>query len=179
MSELILIAGGARSGKSSFAENLCKELGSRKLYVATAPVLDDEMRFRVAKHQQQRKSDNWDTVEEELDLLGVIKSPGDYDVVLIDCLTLWLNNLLFAAEQAGGTDLSEEKISELCSEIIRSCQEASSHVVMVINEVGLGIVPENRLARLFRDLSGRCSQTIAAAADRVYFTSCGIPLRLK
>lgn len=175
MAQVVLVTGGARSGKSSFAETLAKTSGVSKAYLATAPVLDEEMAARVAKHRELRSGDGWTTVEEPFDLAGAInRCSGSYDVVLIDCLTLWINNLLYRDEQ---TD--EAAVKRLCDELKNACDRFDGTVVMVINEVGLGIVPDNPLSRRFRDLSGRCSQSIAAWADRVFLICCGLPLQLK
>ncbi|UDQ97713.1 bifunctional adenosylcobinamide kinase/adenosylcobinamide-phosphate guanylyltransferase [Lentisphaerota bacterium WC36G] len=192
MAEIFLITGGARSGKSCFAEGLADKLFcdfeknhdsiSRKAYIATAVVFDDEMRERVRKHQEQRATHNWVTFEEQLNLAKKLEEcqKNNFKVILVDCLTLWINNLLFDAEQKNQV-FTEEMMVENVQNIIKVCEKAPKDfkIIFVINEVGLGIVPENKLARIFRDLSGRCSQTLAKYADNVYFVSCGIPLQLK
>lgn len=179
MKKVILITGGARSGKSAFSENMAKSLGGSKAYIATAPVMDDEMAARVAKHRDQRAGHGWTTIEEQLDLAGKIENcAGKYDVILVDCLTLWINNLLYRAELDGGT-VEETDIKKLCDELEVACALFNGSVIFVINEVGLGIVPENPLSRRFRDLSGRCSQSIAQWADQVTLVCCGLPMHLK
>ncbi len=178
MAEIILISGGCRSGKSKYAEKLTQQSGSKILYIATAPVFDLEMQKRIEQHQQARAGKGWDTIEEELDLNTVFINNINYNGVLVDCLTLWINNLMYHYEKQGIT-INEAIITDKVNEFLTTLNKLNLRVVLVINEVGMGIIPENPLARLFRDLSGRCSQLIAQAADQVYFMSCGIPLKLK
>jgi adenosylcobinamide kinase/adenosylcobinamide-phosphate guanylyltransferase len=140
--------------------------------------MDEEMARRVERHQQQRKNDGWTTIEEELDLAGMIRQSVQYDTVLVDCLTLWINNLMHYAERAGGA-ISEERMLEICEKLKLACMAHSGNIIFVINEVGLGIVPDNPQSRLFRDLSGRCSQEIARFAAKVTLVTCGNPLVLK
>jgi adenosylcobinamide kinase/adenosylcobinamide-phosphate guanylyltransferase len=175
MANITLVTGGARSGKSGYSETLAKKFTGSRAYIATSPVVDDEMAKRVALHQEQRKHDGWVTIEEEVDLIGAIRQASSFDTILVDCLTLWINNLIFHSE----TKLSEADIKQQCIELEDACAEYSGNIIFVINEVGMGIVPDNPLARQFRDLSGRCSQTIAGFADSVILMSCGLPLTLK
>ncbi len=178
MAEIILISGGCRSGKSRYAEELTQQSGSKILYIATAPVFDLEMQKRVELHQQARAGKGWDTIEEELDLNTIFKNNINYNGILVDCLTLWINNLMYHYEKQDIT-INEAIITDKVREFLTTLNYLNLRVVLVINEVGMGVVPENPLTRLFRDLSGRCSQLIAQAADQVYFMSCGIPLKLK
>ncbi len=178
MAEIILVTGGCRSGKSNYAEKRVCEIGGDKLYIATAPVLDSEMADRVAKHQQNRKHAGWITIEEELDLNSVFQNNPNFDSFLVDCLTLWINNLMFDCEKSQ-QQINEEFISKKTHEMLQILADISARVVLVINEVGMGVVPENHLARLFRDLSGRCAQIIAQNANEVILMSCGLPLKLK
>ncbi len=178
MANVILVTGGARSGKSGYAEKLAKSFPEPRAYIATAPVIDQEMAARVARHKEQRKFDGWDTIEEELDLAGALGNAAAYDTVLVDCLTLWINNLMYAAEQCDNT-VSEDDIYHKCMQFKDACNCFNGNIIFVINEVGMGIVPDNPMSRNFRDLSGRCSQTIAAFANKVVFVSCGLPLVLK
>jgi adenosylcobinamide kinase / adenosylcobinamide-phosphate guanylyltransferase len=164
---LTLVLGGARSGKSRHAEHLVTGLPPPWIYVATAEALDDEMAARIAEHRARRDR-RWRTVEAPRDLARTIDGT-DGAPVLVDCLTLWLTNLMLA-----DADL-ETEISRLEDALGR----ASGPVVLVANEVGLGIVPDNALARRFREAAGRLNQRIAARADRVVMMVAGIPLEVK
>ena len=117
-------------------------------------------------------------MEEPVDLVQQLHDAGRYDTVLIDCLTLWVNNLLFEAAEKG-RELDEERVSEETDKVIESAREHPGDVILVTNEVGLGIVPDNKLARVYRDLIGRCNQCVGLAADRVFLVTCGIPLQIK
>ncbi|QSH41816.1 bifunctional adenosylcobinamide kinase/adenosylcobinamide-phosphate guanylyltransferase [Lentisphaerota bacterium ZTH] len=178
MAEVYLITGGARSGKSAYSERLAQELSAPRNYIATAPVLDAEMRDRVKHHQMLRAGANWHTIEEQLDIAAAIQQVKSGETILVDCLTLWINNLMFAAERAS-QQLEESDIIELCRELQQVCGAHCGRIIFVINEVGLGIVPDNPASRKFRDLSGRCSQAIAGFADHVILVACGLPLKLK
>ena len=164
-----LVLGGARSGKSAYAERLLAEHGGTRIYVATAEARDAEMAARIADHQARRGA-AWTTLEAPLDLLETLHShcrPGH--AVLVDCLTLWLSNLMGAAR-----DVALET-----ARLAAALPTLEGRTVFVANEVGLGIVPENALARRFRDEAGRLNQAIAQAADRVVFVAAGLPLTLK
>jgi adenosylcobinamide kinase/adenosylcobinamide-phosphate guanylyltransferase len=165
---LTLVLGGARSGKSRFAEDLLTRLPAPWLYIATAQALDDEMQARIA-HHRARRPDGWETVEVPLDLAPALDAVAQGRPVLIDCLTLWLSNLLLA-----GRDV-EAETDRLAATLAR----ARGPWVVVANEVGLGIVPDNPLARRFRDAAGRLNQRAAAAADRVVLTVAGLPVEVK
>jgi adenosylcobinamide kinase/adenosylcobinamide-phosphate guanylyltransferase len=176
VSEIILITGGARSGKSRHAQQLAESLSGKRLFVATCPVTDEEMGQRIERHRLDRQEAGWQTVEETVNLVQVLKDNSEYEVVLIDCLTLWINNLLFTD---GANELSEEMVSSKVHKVVEACAARAGVVIMVTNEVGMGIVPENPLARRYRDLAGRCNQEVAAAADKVVMTTCGIPTSIK
>jgi adenosylcobinamide kinase/adenosylcobinamide-phosphate guanylyltransferase len=178
MAILTLISGGVRSGKSACAEKIAISLPGSRAYIATCPVIDAETETRIARHRERRAADNWTTFEEETELAAAIRRASAHDIVLIECLTLWINNLMWRAEQRGGR-MYEDDITKACREVLLACAEHPGHIIMVINEVGLGVIPENAAARQFCDLSGRCAQTVAAASDNVIFTSCGLPLVLK
>lgn len=165
----ILILGGARSGKSRLAEELAESVPGQRIYVATGQGLDDEMRERIAHHQAARGS-LWETREVPLDLVGAIeRETGIGRAVLVDCLTLWLSNVLHA-----GRDPDHE--ADLLAEGVR---RAAGPLVLVSNEVGLGIVPATPLGRSFRDAQGRLNQRMAAVCDAVIFVVAGCPIRVK
>ena len=177
MSKTIYITGGARSGKSVFAEKLALEFDSPLCYLATAQALDSEMAGRVKLHSE-RRGEQWHTLEEPLDLSRALQEcDGRYQVILVDCITLWLSNLLFAYESLEG-DI-EERIMADVQQLADTLRGMTTPVILVSNEVGMGIVPENALARLYRDIAGKANQLLAAAADEVHVVISGIPLRLK
>lgn len=174
--QLILVIGGARSGKSSYAEQRIRQMSEKRLYVATAPVCDEEMAARVRHHQEIRSRDGWLTIEEQIDLSSALRQANEWgmEAILIDCMTLWINNLLYRNEH-----LSENDFLTLCRDFLKVMRSQPASVAVVINEVGLGLVPESHLSRTFRDFSGRCAQQIAAEADEVIFLVAGIPTRIK
>jgi adenosylcobinamide kinase / adenosylcobinamide-phosphate guanylyltransferase len=166
---LTLVLGGARSGKSRYGETLVEKAAARALYLATAEARDSEMAARI-RHHRARRGERWTTIEEPLVLTDRLVTEARPDrPILIDCLTLWLANLMEA-----GRDIEAESKA-----LVASLSRLAGPVVFIANEVGLGIVPENALARAFRDHAGRLNQTIAAAADRVIFVAAGLPLILK
>ncbi|BCS55221.1 bifunctional adenosylcobinamide kinase/adenosylcobinamide-phosphate guanylyltransferase [Geobacter sp. SVR] len=177
MARIIYISGGTRSGKSTFAEKLALEFGAPLCYLATAQSLDSEMDERIGKHQQ-RRGPEWQTVEEPLHLSRALTCcDGAYHGILVDCLTLWLSNLLLLDENPGWE--TEERILEEVRRLADTLRDMTTPVIIVSNEVGMGIVPEHRLGRLFRDLAGQANQMVAAAADEAWLVASGIPLRLK
>ena len=178
MGEVILVTGGSRSGKSAYAQKVAETLAGPRLFVATCPLIDDEMRERIRKHQKERQASDWQTIEETVDLAGAVSDGRDYQVMLVDCLTLWVNNLMYEAQREG-REITEEDISHLCRELLAVCAELNSTVIFVTNEVGMGIVPDSPTSRKYRDLAGRCNQIIAAGADTVTLVTCGLPLHLK
>lgn len=165
--ELALVLGGARSGKSRFAEGLLARHAPPWLYVATAEAGDAEMVTRIAAHKARRGTD-WMTREAPRDLVGALAEPGDRPV-LVDCLTLWLSNLM----------LADAAIDAEIARLEQALERARAPVVLVANEVGSGIVPDNALARRFRDLQGQLNQRLAARADRVVLVVAGLPLFVK
>lgn len=179
--ELIFVLGGARSGKSAFAEQLAKE-GGRVLYVATAEALDDEMRQRIDTHQRQRPAE-WDTMEEPLALPSALGSclrgndgGREYDTCLLDCLTLWISNQLLAKE---GDPDAEREILASAGELLEVYEQSPATWIVVSNEVGLSVVPPSPLGRTFRDIQGRVNQMFAARADRAYLLVAGLAMDLK
>jgi adenosylcobinamide kinase/adenosylcobinamide-phosphate guanylyltransferase len=173
-----LITGGCRSGKSRHAQRLAEKAGKRRLFIATAPVLDEDMERRVARHREMRRDRGWETREETLRLADCLRRADGYDVVLCDCLTLWVSNLQFAASEKGVT-LDEKEIERRAGEVCTAARAVSGRVIFVTNEVGMGIVPAGEVSRRFRDLAGRCNQEIAAAADSVILVVSGLPIPLK
>jgi adenosylcobinamide kinase / adenosylcobinamide-phosphate guanylyltransferase len=169
--QVILVGGGSRSGKSAFALKAARALGRRRLFIATAEARDDEM-YRRIEHHRQARGEDFHTVEEPLTICGVLEREVGYDVVVIDCLTLWLSNLLMEAR------LDEEILRRIDELTLGLCQR-QRHAVVVTNEVGLGLVPETPLGRRFRDLAGMAHQRLASLADAVYFGTLGVMLRIK
>lgn len=178
MARIIVVTGGSRSGKSAYAQKIAESLSPPRTYIATAPVTDEEMEARIRKHRKAREASRWTTVEESVDLGGAIGAAGRSGVILVDCLTLWIGNLLYREEKGGGV-LTEETIDEKCREVLRASAGLCSTVIFVTNEVGMGIVPDNVLSRRFRDFAGRCNQIMAAGADTVIFMVSGQPMQLK
>jgi adenosylcobinamide kinase / adenosylcobinamide-phosphate guanylyltransferase len=166
----VLILGGARSGKTGFAERLAMRAGETPLYLATAQALDAEMRDRVRLHQQQRQK-RFATLEEPIALTTALKAAArEHDVILVDCLTLWITNLLGSSHDVA------QAVEELAMTLPTI---ESSRVILVSNEVGLGIVPDNPLARTFRDLAGAAHQRLAQICTDVHFVVAGLPMTLK
>lgn len=166
---LTLVLGGARAGKSRHAEAMIEATGRAALYLATAEAGDAEMAARIAAHRARRDA-RWTTIEEPLALLDVLRREGrEGRPILVDCLTLWLSNLMLA-----GRDVAAET-----GALVAALPTLAGETVMVANEVGLGIVPDNALARAFRDHAGRLNREVAAAAQRVFFLAAGLPLVLK
>jgi adenosylcobinamide kinase/adenosylcobinamide-phosphate guanylyltransferase len=183
MSRLTLILGGARSGKSRYAQEMAaREAGERPVvFVATAQAGDDEMETRIARHQADRPA-HWRTVEEPLDVAGVLRREHDAGVILIDCLTFFVTNHFLSAGDAAHCDA--EVWDELGTEtavtlLLGAAREAAVPVIIVSNEVGLGLVPESALSRAWRDVAGRANQQAAAAADEVILMVAGLPLLIK
>jgi adenosylcobinamide kinase / adenosylcobinamide-phosphate guanylyltransferase len=178
MGKLVLVTGGTRSGKSGFAQNLAESLAGPRYFIATCPKVDPEMDGRIRRHQKARGDGEWLTIEEEVDLEGVFNKIHGSRVCLVDCLTLWVNNLHYREEMTEKI-LSEETMRNHCQKFIEQTKQYTGTTICVTNEVGMGIVPENASVRLYRDLVGCCNQVIAKAADEVILVTCGIPLILK
>ncbi len=164
---IVLVGGGSRSGKSRYALELAKQRGRRPAFIATAQALDGEMSDRIRQHRDER-GEAFVTIEEPFELARAIeRAAGSCDAIVVDCLTLWVSNLM----------LSEREIP--ADELIAAARAVPATVIFVSSEVGCGIVPENALARRFRDLAGGLNQRVAAAADKVYWMAFGIPLEVK
>ncbi len=169
---LSLILGAARSGKSRLAQQLAEAQGEPRLFVATGEAGDEEMAARIARHRRER-GEAWDTREAPLELAAAInQAQGRYRVILVDCLTLWLSNLFMR-------EPSEPELEEACQSLVEAAGRTRTPLILVSNEVGWGIVPDNPLARRFRDAAGSLHQNLAAAADLVVATMAGLPLILK
>ena len=171
MKNLIYLTGGARSGKSSFALQ-CADTYDRKAFLATAEAFDEEMQRRILKHKEER-GDGYYTIEEPLHIDRAISAmPGDIDVVIVDCLTVWAGNLMHAFD-------SDEVIMSYLERFMTVLKEPPCNVILVSNEVGMGIVPDNAMARKFRDITGIINQKTAAAATHAWLLCSGIPMKLK
>ena len=172
--KITFVIGGARSGKSSFALKQAEKIKGRKAYIATAQAFDEEMKERIEKHKKDRSKD-WDTFEEPLKVADALNEIANkYDAVVLDCLTLWLSNLMLKhldCNKEMDTLFSALKDSKL--------KTRDSKLLLVSNEVGLGIVPDNELARRFRDWAGILNQRVAEVADEVYLVTAGIPVKIK
>lgn len=165
-----LVLGGARSGKSAFAEKLALRYSLTPFYFATAQAFDAEMKDRISMHQISRKEDGWHTLEEPLDLAKFLMEHANPErIILVDCLTLWLSNLMMA----------ERSIEDESDTLANNVKNLNGPIIFVSNEVGQGIVPDNKLARDFRDHAGRLHQKIAKEVEAVYFVTAGLPRKLK
>lgn len=184
--KITLITGGARSGKSSYAEALAKSSNMPVAYVATAIAFDEGMKDRIKKHRESRPK-NWTTYEAYKDLYKIIGEMGkDHGTILLDCVTLMVTNLMFEHENLDWEHVAhktldeiEEGITKQFTSLLQEVREHGLWMILVTNEVGMGIVPENRLSQIFRDIAGRINQLIAKEADQVILTVSGIPLNIK
>lgn len=171
MANLILIGGGARSGKSRFAVQYAERLGSRRVFLATAEALDPEMHARITRHQMER-ADRFRTIDCPLKVPEAVLAESAADVILIDCLTLWITNLL-------GQGLSNDDILSAIDHLIESAVKVAGHVIVVTNEVGMGLVSLHELGRRFQDCTGWAHQRLARHASEIYLATLGCVLRLK
>lgn len=185
MGKIIFVTGGARSGKSSFAENYCIQNSDNLGYIATAEALDDEMEDRIEKHKFQR-GNNWKTYELPLGIeKTIIDIMNSHEYVLLDCITMYISNIMFK-EQIDFENISAKQTNEIeviinssILEILQQTKKSKGNLVVVSNELGLGIVPENKLSRIYRDYVGRANQICAKYADEVYFVVSSIPMKIK
>lgn len=179
MGKIFLVTGGARSGKSTFAEKFTLELGKGKAaYIATAQIFDSEMEYRVELHKKRRGIE-WTTYEAPFDADKIITAAAEkFDAILFDCVTIYLSNFL-CAENLDDEKNIYKNFSALIDGLIGAAKSSAAAVVFVSNEVGAGIVPENKLARIFRDLAGLANQKIAAQSDKVFLTVAGIAIDIK
>lgn len=180
MGRLLLVLGGARSGKSAYAQRLAQELGgTRVLFVATAQAWDAEMTQRIAQHQQERPA-AWQTLEAPHQVGQTITMYlGDAVVVLVDCLTLLVSNTILRLSESPDPAAAAAAVEAEVTALLQTCQGSAATCIVVSNEVGLGLVPDNPLGRLYRDLLGRANQRLAAQAEAVYFMVAGLPMDVK
>lgn len=185
MGKLIFVTGGARSGKSSFAEETVKTFGEQVVYIATSIPFDDDMKMRIKKHREQRP-DYWETIEAYKDLDKHLEGRLDAkSAVLLDCVTIMVTNLMFE-EEADWDAIQPEEVNEIekrigvqIEKLIHTIKNSPVPFVLVTNEVGLGVVPAYPWPRFFRDIAGRMNQVLGKAADEVYFCVSGIPMKIK
>jgi len=172
MGKIIFITGGARSGKSNLALGSAKKLGRRVAFIATGEAHDAEMKKRIALHKKSRPR-NWNTFEEPMELAGLVKKIGaKFDVLIIDCLTLLVSNLFLSGVKA-------QEIERMATVLCKEIKKTKADAVIISNEVGMGIVPDNALSREFRDIAGRVNQLVAAASDEAYAMFSGLSLKIK
>jgi adenosylcobinamide kinase / adenosylcobinamide-phosphate guanylyltransferase len=178
---LIFVLGGARSGKSHYAEQWAREHGQRVLFVATAQAFDDEMRERIAKHKQERPA-HWATLETPLNVAETLTQHpnlADYDTIVLDCMTLLASNALLTLPEDCTQETANEVILHETDALLAVYHTTSARWLIISNEVGMGIVPPYRLGRLYRDALGRANQRIAQTADEVLLLVAGLPWKLK
>jgi len=169
----MLVLGGARSGKSTFALDVCNRMQGMRYFLATAQAFDNEMEYRIKRHQEERGI-GWTTIEEAIDIVQKIRElDGDKTIILVDCLTLWLSNLYMKYES------DSDRIYQDIDKFAASLSQIKGRVVIVSNEVGMGIVPENKLARVYRDAAGTMNRKIAGVVQKVIITFAGLPMVLK
>lgn len=174
--QIILLLGGARSGKSHYAQQLAMELGGKALFVATGEALDEEMQARIAEHKKDRPQ-NWRTLEISTGIgNGIEKGIGDAGVVIIDCLTLLISNLL---HDEPDYPEAEKRVTSEINELIAVMDRLNASFIIVSNEVGMGIVPDNKLGRIYRDLLGKANQLLASHATEVYLMVACLPVQVK
>jgi len=177
--KLIFITGGARSGKSRFAEEAAGKTGKKVAYIATGQPKDNEMKARIQKHKDKRPT-NWQTFEEPIKVKALIDKLGlENEIIIIDCLTLLISNLLLRKQDLIGDEMWQEEVLSEIEKLAESAYKVPALVIIVSNEVGMGLVPDNPLGRFYRDILGRANNIIAWRADEVFLMVSGIPLKIK
>jgi len=174
MAEITLVTGGCRSGKSQFALEYSEKLEGKHIFVATCPIYDKEMKDRIDEHKAKRDPFKWKTIEEQINIDKVLSEFNNGEVVVIDCLTHWLTNLVYKKR-----NLHEYDIEKIMNKVLDVVEELNMNLIIVTNEVGMGLIPEDEEHRQFRDGLGKANQIIAGRAEHVYFVTCGIPLAIK
>lgn len=177
---IVFVVGGTRSGKSDFALKKALELAenNKKYFIATCPRIDDEISERISKHQLDRQGFDFITIEEQLHISSVLNTIDHGAIVLLDCMTLWINNMLYEASQKN-IEIDESEIAKLTLQLIEIARQKGITLISVSNEVGMGLVPSDEVTRKYRDLVGRSNAVMAAQSDEFYLVTCGIPLKLK
>lgn len=186
MSKIVLVTGGARSGKSTYAESYLKKTGNVIGYIATGVAFDIGMEDRIKKHIAARPSE-WETFEKPTNVYELIPEVSmKCDTVILDCITVMINNIMFERTDINWDkvgydviDIIEDNIQNQLSKLVAEIRKTDLNFVMVTNELGMGIVPENRLARIYRDIAGRANQYLGKISDEVYFVVSGIPMKIK
>ena len=179
MGKIVLVTGGARSGKSRFAERYAAKYGTRVAYIATAGIYDEEMAFRVKLHRERRPRE-WRTWEAPCDAHIALEEAGrDHDMILFDCLTLYISNILCSLEDISDSGENYRLVREQVGRLIDRAEKNPGTTLFVTNEVGAGIVPENQLSREYRDVAGIANQLMGRAAKEVYLVTCGLAVDIK
>ncbi len=186
MGDLIIVTGGARSGKSVFAENTACAKGDKVLYIATAIAFDDEMKDRIRKHKEQRPA-GWDVLEAFCNLdTKVAEALNGHKAILLDCITVMVSNIMFSSGEVDWENVNMDYVNKIeitviseIDKLIKASEGNEIPFILVTNEIGMGIVPENKLSRIFRDIAGRVNQRLAARAQDVYLVVSGIPIKIK